>query len=38
MTIQLNVKELVYTPDVLLQNSKNNNKFQNMIVLQGEQD
>jgi hypothetical protein len=32
LTLQLNAKELMYTADTLLQHSRNNNKFQNLLL------
>lgn len=36
MTLSVSVKELIYGRDALLQNSSNNNKYQNMLIIQEE--
>lgn len=38
LLVQVSAKELIYGPDTLLQNSTNNNKYLNLMVIQDEED
>ncbi|TNV83107.1 hypothetical protein FGO68_gene3020 [Halteria grandinella] len=38
LILPVSAKELIYGPETLLQNSSNNNKYQNMMIIQADQE